>query len=104
MLLVPENIIKTLPIVRLELYNKESSFLVLTNSLYGILNIFKNHFKYKFEILTCISAIDYPDKLYRFEIVYELLSLKFNARLKIKILVNELIPIKSIEKIFLGAT
>jgi NADH dehydrogenase (ubiquinone) Fe-S protein 3 len=50
------------------------------------------------------SGVDYPEKLYRFQIVYELLSIKFNFRLRIKILVNELVPINSIEKIFLGSS
>ena len=45
MLLVSENIIKILPIVRFELYNKETSFLIQTNLLTDILTIFKNHFK-----------------------------------------------------------
>jgi NADH:ubiquinone oxidoreductase subunit C len=69
-----------------------------------ISTIFKNHFKYQFKILTCISAIDYPENYYRFRIVYELLSIKFNSRLRINVLVNELIPVKSLEKIFLAAS
>lgn len=104
MLLIYENIIKILPIIRLELYNKESSFLVSTKLLNDILVILKNHFKYSFKILTCILAVDYLEKLYRFQIVYELLSLKFNVRVKIKILVDELLPVNSIEKIFSGAS
>jgi NADH:ubiquinone oxidoreductase subunit C len=48
--------------------------------------------------------VDYPENLYRFQVVYELLSIKFNARLRIKILINELIPVNSIEKIFPAAT
>lgn len=96
--------IKTLPIIRLELYNKESTFFLPNNLLNESIIILKNHFKYQFKILTCISGVDYPEKLYRFQIVYELLSIKFNSRLRIKVLVNELIPINSIEKIFLGSS
>ena len=104
MLLTNENIIKILPVVRLELYSKESSFLIPTNLLTETLIIFKNHFKYQFKILTCISGIDYPENLYRFQIVYELLSLKFNSRIKIKILVDEITPLDSIEKVFSAAS
>ena len=104
MLLISENIIKILPIVRFELYNKENSFLIKTNLLTDILTIIKNHFKYQFKILTCISGVDYPENLYRFQIVYELLSVKFNSRLRIKILVDELTPVNSVEKIFPAAT
>lgn len=104
MLRVYENMIKILPIIRLELYNKESTFFLPNNLLNEVIIILKNHFKYQFKILTCISGVDYPEKLYRFQIVYELLSIKFNSRLRIKVLVNELIPINSIEKIFLGSS
>lgn len=103
MLLTCENIIKVLPIVRFELYNKESSFLIQTNLLNDIITIFKNHFKYQFKILTCISGVDYPENLYRFQVVYELLSVKYNSRIRIKVLIDELTPVNSIEKIFPGA-
>jgi len=104
MLLTCENLIKILPIVRFELYNKESSFLIQTNLVNEILTIFKNHFKYQFKVLTCISGVDYPENLYRFVIVYELLSIKYNSRIRLKVLVDELIPVNSVEKIFPAAT
>jgi len=104
MLLTCENIIKVLPILRFELYNKESSLFIQTNLLNDVILILKNHFKYQFKILTCISGVDYPDNLYRFQVVYELLSIKYNSRIRIKILVDELTPVNSIEKIFPAAT
>lgn len=93
-----------LPIVRLELYNKESSFFVSTNLLKQVLVVFKNHFKYQFKILSCISALDYPENCYRFRISYELLSTKFNSRLRGNVLVDEFVPINSVEKIFSAAS
>jgi NADH/F420H2 dehydrogenase subunit C len=104
MLLTCENIIKVLPILRFELYNKESSLFIQTNLLNDIILVLKNHFKYQFKVLTCISGVDYPDNLYRFQVVYELLSIKYNSRIRIKILVDELTPVNSIEKIFPAAT
>jgi NADH/F420H2 dehydrogenase subunit C len=104
MLLTYENIIKVMPIVRFELYNKESCFLIQTNQLLEVITIFKNHFKYQFKVLTCISGVDYPENLYRFQIVYELLSIKYNTRVRIKVLSNELVPVNSVEKIFSGAS
>ena len=104
MLLTHKNIIKVLPIIRLELYNKESSFLVQNYNLTEILFILKNHFKYHYKMLTCISSVDYPENLFRFQLVYELLSLKFNNRIRIKILTSELSPVNSIESVFQGAS
>jgi NADH/F420H2 dehydrogenase subunit C len=96
--------IKILPIVRFELYKEETSFLIQTNLLTEILTVFKNHFKYQFKVLTCISGVDYPENLYRFQLVYELLSIKYNSRIRVKVLVDELLPIKSVEKVFSGAS
>lgn len=105
MLLACENVTKILPIIRFELYNnKENNLIIPTNFINEILIIIKNHFKYQFKILTCISGIDNPENLYRFQIVYDLLSLKFNNRIRLKILVDELIPVNSIENIFLSAS
>ena len=103
MLLTCKKIVKTIPIVRFELYKKEASFLIQTNLIKKVLIILKNHFKYQFKILTCMSGVDYPENLYRFKVAYELLSIKFNTRLRLKILVDELTPINSVETIFSGA-
>lgn len=103
MLLTCNAIGKILPIVRFELYRTESGFLIQTNLIVEILTILKNHFNYQFKILTCISGIDYPENLYRFKLVYEILSIKFNTRLRLKILVDDLTPINSIEKVFSAA-
>lgn len=104
MLLTSENIIKILPIVRFELYQKESVFYILTNQLAKVLTVLKTHFKYQFKVLTCISGVDYPDNLYRFQVVYELLSTKFNSRVRIKVLVDELAPVDSVKHVFSGAS
>lgn len=103
MLTTFENLLKLLPIIRFEIYNKENCFLVKTNLLPEILIILKTHFNYQLKILTCISGVDYPENLYRFQIVYELLSIKYNLRIRIKIFIDELTPVNSIEHVFPGA-
>ena len=104
MLINYSNILKIIPIIQLELFGKEYSFLVKTNLLKNVLLILKNHYKYQFKILTCISGVDYPDNYYRFKIVYELLSIKYNTRLRLKLMVDETTPVDSVEKIFSGTT
>lgn len=104
MLLQFKNLIKILPIIRLELYNnKENNLLIPTQFLIEIVTLIKNHYKYQFKILISISGVDHPNNFFRFQVIYELLSLKFNSRIKLKILIDELTPIKSIETIFLSA-
>lgn len=100
MIITCAQLIKTLPIVRFELYNDESCLFIQNHLLNNTLLVFKNHFKYQFKLLTCISGIDYPENLYRFQIVYELLSIKYNSRIRVKVLIDELTPMSSIEKVF----
>ena len=97
------NILKVFPFIKLEIFNKEICFVVKTNLLSKALFLFKNHFKYQFKILTCISGVDYPNNHYRFVLVYELLSIRFNSRIRVKCFVNELIPVSSVRDIFMGA-
>ena len=104
MFLTCKDLIKILPVVKLELYQKESSLLIQTNLIMEVLTVLKNHFKYQFKILTCISGVDHPGNLYRFQIVYELLSIKFNSRVRVKILLDELTPVTSVEKIYWAAS
>jgi NADH-quinone oxidoreductase subunit C len=98
-LLINSSIINILPILKLNLYRTELSFVVQTYIFKKILNIFKNHISYQFKILTCISGVDYPNNLFRFSLVYELLSLKFNSRIRLKIMLDEITPMDSIENI-----
>lgn len=103
MQLVTKNIKKLLPIIKLELYQNENIVVVSTNLACEVLTVLKNHFNFQFKVLTCISGIDYPENYYRFQIAYEILSLKFNSWLRIKILSNELISVWSINTVFLSA-
>lgn len=100
-----EKFLKTLPLIKLELYNGgEISFFVQTNLAKDVLTILKTHYLYQFKVLTCISGVDYPENLYRFQIVYELLSIKYNSRIRLKIVVDELTPVDSCEQVYPAAT
>jgi len=62
--------------------------------LYNIINSFKDDKELEFKQLIDICAVDYPEKDKRFDIVYQLLSVSLNYRLRIKISVadGELVP------------
>lgn len=94
---------KILPILRFELYRTENCFLIPATKLIDTLTVLKYHFSCQFKVLTCISGVDYPENLYRFVLVYELLSLKYNTRLRLKVLLDELTPMYSIEKVMSAA-
>jgi NADH-quinone oxidoreductase subunit C len=54
-------------------------------------------------MLTCISGVDFLDKTYRFCVVYDLLSLTYNSRLRVKVFVNEITSVPSSVNVFINA-
>ena len=49
------------------------------------------------------AAIDVPSRKFRFEVIYNLLSLRYNSRVRVKTYTDELTPIDSATSIFVGA-
>ena len=94
---------KNLPNVKIEFYQLQYGMFTTVFFLKDLVCILKNHFIYHFKILTYISGIDYPENVNRFKLIYDFLSIKYNNRIKLKILVNETLPIKSIAFTFPGA-
>ena len=54
----------------------------------------------QFKMLADISGVDYPERDERFEVVYNLLSLKLNQRVRVKIQTDESAPVPSITSVF----
>jgi len=64
----------------------------------------KLHTHTQYKVLIDITAVDYPSKgLERFEVVYNLLSIQYTTRIRIKTYTNELQPISSIISIYSAA-
>lgn len=99
-----KSLIKIIPTLKLQSHYKDISIVIKKEHLFYVLFFLKNHIKYQFKILTCISGVDYPYNKYRFKIVYELLSVRFNFRLRVKTFTNELMPINSVGIIYNAAS
>lgn len=63
----------------------------------------KDHENCLFKLLVDLFAVDYPTKENRFELIYCLLSTKYNSRIKIKTFVDEFTPVESIVDIYQSA-
>lgn len=63
----------------------------------------KTHINYQYKLLSSITGVDHLYSKYRFGIVYDLLSLRYNTRLRLKIFVNEITPVDSAINIFINA-
>lgn len=94
---------KLCPLEKIQCFGSEITIVVKPNILIDVLLFFKHHTFYQFEILTCISGVDYPNNNYRFKIVYELLSVRYNCRIRIKTFTYELKSLESCQKLFLSA-
>jgi NADH-quinone oxidoreductase subunit C len=69
-----------------------------------ILTLLRDDSTCRFEMLVDITAVDFPDREQRFEIVYNLLSLKHNQRIRVKIATDEDTPVPSVAGIYPTAT
>jgi NADH:ubiquinone oxidoreductase subunit C len=95
------------PILFTQKFNKELIYIVNKKNIIFSLKCLKLHLNYQYKILSCISGVDllysFLNNNYRFSIVYDLLSLQYNTRLKLKIYLNELSTILSSTIIFINA-
>ena len=73
------------------------------DDLKEVLLFLKSNPEMKFKQLTDITAVDYPNKKNRFEMVYILLSVEFNFRIIIKFFINENESVDSITNLFPAA-
>lgn len=73
------------------------------NKIIPIVTFIKYHTNCQYKILTDICVVDYPTRTNRFDLIYNFLSIKFNSRIRIKIIINELSIVPSITNIFSAA-
>ncbi len=96
-----------LPVVFTQKILNELSYIIHKKNLLFSLRCLKQHIKFQYKLLSCISGVDFFEtkisSFYRFCIVYDLLSLTFNTRVKVKIFLNELSLIYSATAIFINA-
>ena len=57
----------------------------------------------KFSSLIDICGVDYPSRERRFDVVYHMLSMAHNARIRIKVSTDETVPVHSVTSLFPNA-
>lgn len=81
----------------------ELEVLILPDGVVPVLQFLKDHHNAQFANLTDITAVDVPCRQYRFELVYNILSLRFNSRIRVKTYADELTPIDSACEVYQAA-
>ncbi len=87
-----------------EIINNELIVSTKITSIYKLINNLKQLDGLNFEMLLDITAVDYPKRAKRFELVYILLSLKNKFRLRVKVFLNEDDIVPSITSIYKSAS
>lgn len=97
-----KKIIKIFPIKKIQIFKNEIAFFIDSDLLIDFLTFLKYHILCQYCVLISISGVDYIKKRNRFELVYDLLSIKYNNRIRIKIAINSLQNVKSCEQLYIS--
>src|SRR5271169_6681968 len=68
-----------------------------------VLGFLRDDPKCRFTVLCDIGGVDFPDRALRFEVVYNLLSMSLNQRIRLKVVTDENEPVPSVTGIFSSA-
>lgn len=96
-------LLQILPIINYTFNRKELSINIPFQKVVPILFFLKNHTHCQYKVLSDLCVVDYINKKERFYIIYNLLSIRFNSRIRIQISITELQPIDSITTIYQAA-
>ena len=69
-----------------------------------VLTFLRDDANCQFSQLMDLCGVDYPEREERFEVVYNLLSLKHNQRIRVKVTTDEDTPVPSVADVFPTAT
>ena len=72
---------------------EEITIYTTPDNLVPLMTFLKSHVSCQYEMLLDITAVDYPEREKRFEVVYILSSVKYNSRMIVKVLVAHVLII-----------
>lgn len=83
-----------------EIIHDELSVSVRKDVLKQTVKQFRDDPSCDFNILLDITAVDYPAREQRFDVVYHFLSLKNNHRIRLKVMTDEVTPVDSVVDLY----
>ena len=78
----------------------ELTILVARDRIAEVLTRLRDDPALEFEVLLDITAVDFPARAERFEVVYHMLSMRKNQRIRVKITTSEAEPVPSVVSAF----
>ncbi|XP_044126221.1 NADH dehydrogenase [ubiquinone] iron-sulfur protein 3, mitochondrial [Bufo gargarizans] len=82
---------------------EELEIMIHPDGVIPVLIFLRDHTNAQFKSLADLTAVDIPTRQNRFEIIYNLLSLQYNSRIRVKTYADELTPIDSIVSVHKAA-
>lgn len=86
-----------------ELVQGEVTVKVVRDKIPGFLEFLRDDSQCRFETLVDICGVDRPEQAERFEVVYHLLSMRLNQRVRVKVSAAEGVAVPSVTGVFPGA-
>ena len=86
-----------------EILHEQLTIVCDVSFLVRVLTFLRDDAQCQFKQLSDLCGVDYPDRQFRFEIVYHLLSHQYNQRIRVKVRVHEGDPVPSIVKVYSAA-
>jgi NADH-quinone oxidoreductase subunit C len=87
-------------LIKAEIVRGELTLRVQTNAIQRVLGFLRDEPNCQFRMLVDLCGVDYPEREQRFEVVYHLLSLKHNQRIRVKVRTDETMPVPSVVGVF----
>jgi NADH-quinone oxidoreductase subunit C len=81
----------------------ELSVMVKAASIVPVMSFLHDDARCAFRILQDVCGCDYPQRMPRFEVVYHLLSVKHNQRIRVKLRTDDEAPVDSIVSVYPAA-
>lgn len=88
---------------RFSVWKDELTIFIPPSGVIPTFSFLKYHTAAEFTQVSDITAVDYPTRDARFEVVYNLLSVRHNARIRVKTYADEATPVPSITSLYDGA-
>ena len=87
-------------VLRREIAHDELMVDVRREAIVRVLQFLRDDPSCRFDVLVDICGVDYPERAERLEVVYNLLSLTHNRRIRLKVTTDELTPVPSATSIY----
>lgn len=84
-------------------HNNELEVLIHPDGIIPVLTFLRDHQNSEFRQLQDVTVVDIPKNVCRFELVYNLLSITYNSRIRVKTYTDELTPVDSATSVFNSA-